>query len=154
MRIRLIVDEKIKNAQLRDLEADYRARIAHFADLVVEEFGRGLGVRRKSAGALADAEHRLLKRLNGSTKVCLDARGKEWTSEEFAKWLNLQALSGKRELAFLVGGPEGLSPALKRKADLMLALSRMTLTHEWARVLLLEQIYRGFQILAGHPYAK
>lgn len=152
MRIRLIVDGKLKNAQLRGLEADYRARLAHFADLVVEEFA--YGVRRKGADALTSAEDKLLKKLNGTTKVCLDARGREWTSEEFATWLDLQALSGKRELAFLVGGPDGIAPSLKRKADLMLALSRMTLTHEWARVLLLEQIYRGFAILGGHPYAK
>jgi 23S rRNA (pseudouridine1915-N3)-methyltransferase len=55
---------------------------------------------------------------------------------------------------FLVGGPEGFSPSFKQNADLLLALSRMTFTREWARVLLLEQIYRGFTILEGYPYSK
>lgn len=182
MRIRLIVDGKVKDAQLRALEADYRARIGHFTELVLDEFGHGRaparkGERRKSgdrpsklasdrasglvsglasdrASGLSSAERRLTESLRGSTKVCLDAGGREWTSHEFAAWLGRQAVGGRRELAFLVGGPEGFSAAFKRQADLVLALSRMTLTHEWARVLLLEQIYRGFAILGGHPYAK
>ncbi|HLW79993.1 MAG TPA: 23S rRNA (pseudouridine(1915)-N(3))-methyltransferase RlmH [Terriglobia bacterium] len=174
MRIRLIVDGKVKDAQLRALEADYRARIGHFTELVVEEFGRGSagkGGRARqgrrapsgdgsshrasdSSSDLSSAERRLIEGLSGSIKVCLDAGGREWTSQEFAAWLGRQAVGGRRELAFLVGGPDGFSAAFKRQADLVLSLSRMTLTHEWARVLLLEQIYRGFAILGGHPYAK
>ena len=153
MRIRLVVDGKVKNAQLRELEADYRARIGRFTELVVQEFGRGRSAGRKIDGLNA-VERSLLASLKGSTTVCLDARGREWTSEEFARWLDLQVLSGRRELAFLLGGPDGFSLLFREKADLVLALSRMTLTHEWARVLLLEQIYRGFAILKGHPYAK
>jgi 23S rRNA (pseudouridine1915-N3)-methyltransferase len=57
-------------------------------------------------------------------------------------------------LAFLVGGPEGFSSSFRRQADLLLALSPMTLTRDWARTLLLEQIYRGFTILRGYPYPR
>ena len=164
MRVRLIWEGKTKNAELRALEADYRSRIEHFTELVIDELGpvRGAGTKPGSQSSrpgrlqdkLSTVERRLLERVRGSYKVCLDAGGREWTSEQFAEWLGRQALGGARELAFLVGGAEGFSAAFKQQADLVLALSRMTLTHDWARVLLLEQIYRGFTILRGYPYPR
>lgn len=146
MRIRLIAEGKVKDAALRALEADYVARLRHFTELVMEQTPRRGGATKR--GAKPGSSSR------GSTTVCLDASGREWTSQQFAEWLDKQALSGTRELAFLVGGPEGFTAAFKQQADLVLALSRMTLTHDWARVLLLEQIYRAFTILRGYPYAR
>ncbi len=96
----------------------------------------------------------MLGKLSGSCKVLLDPRGREWTSGEFAEWLGQQAVRGTRELAFLVGGPDGFSAAFRERADLLLSLSRLTLTRDWARTLLLEQIYRGFTILRGYPYSR
>ena len=158
MRIRLIGEGKTKGLQLRALEADYKARIERFTDMVVEEVPPDRAATGSSRGGSGDkvssAERRLLEKVSGSYKVFLDAGGREWTSEEFARWLGGQALRGTRELAFLVGGPQGFSAAFKKQADLLLALSRMTLTRDWARALLLEQIYRGFTILRGYPYAK
>lgn len=154
MRIRIIWEGKTKDPHLRALQADLASRIGHFSELVVEEIRP---VRRRDSGKetkLSAAEQRLVEKLRGSTKVFLDDRGREWTSEEFAEWLGRQALRGTRELAFLVGGPEGFSAAFRRQADLLLALSRMTLTHDWARALLLEQVYRGFTILRGFPYPR
>jgi len=109
--------------------------------------------RRNKAG-LSPGELNLLEKTRGCTKVFLDERGREWTSAEFAEWLGQQALRGTRELVFLIGGPEGFSAAFRKEADALLALSRMTLTHDWARALLLEQIYRGFTILRGYPYPR
>ena len=158
MRIRLIGEGKTKGLQLRALDADYKARIERFTDMVVEEVPPDRAATGSSRGGSGDkvssAERRLLEKVSGSYKVFLDAGGREWTSEEFARWLGGQALRGTRELAFLVGGPQGFSAAFKKQADLLLALSRMTLTRDWARALLLEQIYRGFTILRGYPYAK
>ena len=158
MRIRLIGEGKTKSPQLRALEADYKARIERFTDMVVEETPPDRAARasgqNRSRERVSSAERRLLEKVSGSYKVLLDAGGREWTSEEFARWLGGQALRGTRELAFLVGGPQGFSAAFKKQADLLLALSRMTLTRDWARALLLEQIYRGFTILRGYPYAK
>jgi len=158
MRIRLIGEGRTKSPQLRALEADYKARIERFTDMVVDEAPPGRAPTRNSRGRngerVSPAERRLLEKVSGSYKVLLDAGGREWTSEEFARWLGGQALRGTRELAFLVGGPQGFSAAFKKQADLLLALSRMTLTRDWARALLLEQIYRGFTILRGYPYAK
>jgi len=146
MRIRLIADGKLKDAALCALEADYVARLKHFTELVIEETPRRAAAtqRRTKPGRSS----------RGGITVCLDASGREWTSQQFAEWLGKQALSGTRELAFLVGGAEGFPAAFKQQADLVLALSRMTLTHDWARVLLLEQIYRAFTILRGYPYAR
>jgi 23S rRNA (pseudouridine1915-N3)-methyltransferase len=153
MRIRVIWEGKTKDAHLRALQADYTARIARFHEITVQEMSPR---RRPSAGGrkLSPTEQRWIEKLKGSSKVVLDARGREWASEEFAEWLGQQAARGTRELAFLVGGPDGFSAAFRERADLLLSLSRMTLTSDWARTLLLEQIYRGFTILRGFPYPR
>lgn len=153
MRIRIIWEGRTKDANLRALAAEYKKRISHFCDITIEEIHPFRGSAHGSAKTLSPGERRLLEKLDGSVKVFLDERGREWSSEEFARWLGGEALRGTRELAFFVGGPDGLSEPLREKADRLLSLSRMTLTHDWARALLLEQIYRGFTILRGFPYA-
>jgi 23S rRNA (pseudouridine1915-N3)-methyltransferase len=154
MRLRVIWLGKTKDARLRALQAAYRDRISHFSELALEEIPSARGDRSGDGKKLSPAERRLLEKLGGSLKILLDPRGREWTSEEFAEWLGQQALRGTRELTFLVGGPEGFSTAFRKQADLLLSLSRLTLTSDWARTLLLEQIYRGFTILRGYPYAR
>ena len=146
MRIRVIAEGKTKDAHLRSLQADYVKRIAHFTEFALEEM--------PERSAPAPAERRLLERLRGGYKVFLDSRGRQWTSEEFAEWLGQQAVRGVRELTFLVGGREGFSNVFRKEADLLLSLSTLTLTRDWARTLLLEQIYRGFTILRGYPYSR
>ncbi len=81
----------------------------------------------------------------------LDPKGKESTTEEFATWLGKQE-EAARPLTFLIGGHWGLSEALLAAADERLALSRLTVTHELARLILLEQLYRAMTIKIGHPY--
>src|SRR5690348_1970664 len=158
MRIRLICDGRIKNAQLRALQEDYLDRLKHFTELSIAEVRANHGARKSSVSQgqerLTPSERHLLDRVGDSYKVLLDGEGRHLTSEEFAAWLAERTLRGTREMAFLVGAPEGFSAAFKAKADLCLALSRMTLTRDWAHVLLLEQIYRAFTILRGYPYAK
>jgi len=153
MRIRVVWEGKTKDAHMRAIQADFMARIERFTRLVVEEIPP---LRRPAARekVLSLQERGLLEKLRGSTKDLLDERGREWTSAEFAEWLGQQAVRGTRELAFLVGGPDGFSAAFRKEADVLLALSRMTFTHDWARSLLLEQIYRGFTILRGFPYPR
>jgi 23S rRNA (pseudouridine1915-N3)-methyltransferase len=154
MRIRILWEGKTKDAHLRALQADLAGRIEHFTRLILEELPPARGASQVRRTGLSSNERSLLEKLRGSTKVFLDERGREWTSEEFAEWLGQHALRGTRELAFLVGGPEGFSAAFRKQADVLLALSRMTLNHDWARALLLEQIYRGFTILRGYPYPR
>ncbi len=86
--------------------------------------------------------------------VALDSRGDQFTSEALAAWLDQhQAPDGRHgELAFMLGGTLGLSPAVLAQADLRLSLSSLTLPHQLARVVLLEQLYRAFRILRREPY--
>ena len=154
MRIRILWEGKTKDAHLRALQSDLAARIEHFTGLSIEELPAVRASSGRKKTGLSLEERNLLKKTLGCTRVLLDQRGREWTSAEFAEWLGQQALRGTRELVFLIGGPEGFSAAFRKEADVLLALSRMTLTHDWARALLLEQIYRGFTILRGFPYAR
>jgi 23S rRNA (pseudouridine1915-N3)-methyltransferase len=154
MRIRILFEGKTKNPQLRAIQEDLTGRIGHFTTLSLEELPTLRGSGKKTKAGLSTAERGLLDKLRGATKVVLDQRGRERTSEEFAEWLGGEALRGMRELAFLIGGPDGFSTAFRQEADVLLALSRMTLTRDWARTLLLEQIYRGFTILRGFPYPR
>ncbi|MGH7002041.1 MAG: 23S rRNA (pseudouridine(1915)-N(3))-methyltransferase RlmH [Stellaceae bacterium] len=88
----------------------------------------------------------------GATAVALDERGKSFTSEAFAQRIAAWRDAGMRDLAFLIGGADGLSEAVRRQAHLVLSLGAMTWPHLLARGMLLEQLYRVQQILAGHPY--
>ncbi len=85
--------------------------------------------------------------------VALDERGKSLSSVEFAKWLSGQQMQG-RDVAFAIGGDEGLSDAVRTKAALVLSLSAMTMPHRLARLVLLEQVYRAVTIIRGEPYHK
>ncbi len=154
MRIRVFWEGKTKDPHLRALVSDYAARIAKFGDFEIEEIPEAKRRGTKNPQKLSAAEARMLEKLKTSTKIFLDAQGRKWTSQEFALWLGQQGVRGTRELAFVVGGPDGFSSAFRAEADLLLSLSSMTFTHDWARALLLEQIYRGFTVLRGFPYAR
>ena len=84
--------------------------------------------------------------------VALDERGKTLTSAAFAEWLGSMRDNGQRELCLLIGGPDGLDPALVQSASLALSFGRMSMPHGLVRAILAEQIYRAATILAGHPY--
>ena len=154
MRIRILWEGKTKDSHMRAIQHDLAARIEHFVPLSIEELPavRGTSVARKAG--LTSAERALLEKLRGVTKILLDERGRERTSQEFSDWLGKEALKGTRELAFLIGGPDGFSAAFRENADVLLALSKMTVTRDLARTILLEQIYRGFTILRGYPYPR
>jgi 23S rRNA (pseudouridine1915-N3)-methyltransferase len=84
--------------------------------------------------------------------VLLDSRGKQMASEVFAHWLGSQRDDGAQHLVFAVGPADGWSDAARKQAKLLLSLGPMTLAHSLARLVMAEQIYRAFTILAGHPY--
>jgi 23S rRNA (pseudouridine1915-N3)-methyltransferase len=84
--------------------------------------------------------------------IALDSRGKLLTSEEFAAWIGVQRDQGQQSLIFAIGPPDGWSDAARARAALVLSFGRMTLPHQLMRLVLAEQIYRAFTILAGHPY--
>lgn len=143
MKIRLLMLGKTRREEARTLIDDYTARIRHYADVEVTEL--------RDAGPAA---LRKLKLDSSATVVLLDAAGKQYTSQQFAKWLGDLRDRGTRELVFLCGDAEGFPADLRAAAKRQISLSTLTMPHEFARVVLAEQIYRAFAILAGHPYPK
>ncbi|HTV58924.1 MAG TPA: 23S rRNA (pseudouridine(1915)-N(3))-methyltransferase RlmH [Verrucomicrobiae bacterium] len=143
MKIRLIMLGKTRREECRELVDDYVARIRRYAEVEVSE------LREASGAAL-----RKLKIEPGAVVVLLDAAGKQMTSQEFAKWLGDLRDRGTREAVFLCGDAEGFPSELRAAAAQRISLSTLTMPHEFARVVLAEQIYRAFAILAGHPYPK
>ncbi|MCH9031901.1 MAG: 23S rRNA (pseudouridine(1915)-N(3))-methyltransferase RlmH [candidate division Zixibacteria bacterium] len=97
---------------------------------------------------------RLLKKVRGDYVYCLDQHGDKLSSEQFAKAISKNQTSGKNSLDFVIGGAFGLSQEVQSKADRIFSLSDMTFSHQIARVVLLEQLFRAFSILKGSPYHK
>jgi 23S rRNA (pseudouridine1915-N3)-methyltransferase len=110
--------------------------------------------RRLPAGQLKirEAELILAALPQGARLVALDQRGEAWSSREFADRLAAWRDGGPATIAFAIGGAEGLGPAVTEQADAVMSLGRLTWPHLLARIMLLEQLYRAQQILAGHPY--
>lgn len=101
----------------------------------------------------AEAERILAATPPSETVILLDERGKEYTSRQFSSWLEQRMAAGvSKALTFVIGGPYGFTDSVYSRAEHKIALSRMTFTHEMARLLLVEQIYRGLTILRGMPY--
>ena len=139
---------------MKGLIEDYWTRLGHFCELSLREVQP---VKSEAAkGRLATLEgEKLLARVDASDYlVLLDSTGKSLTTEKFAAWLCKHRDQSTRNLVFVIGGHEGLSAAVKQRADFVISLSALTFTHEMARCLLLEQIYRAFSVIQGFPYHK
>lgn len=152
MRFRIIWPGKTKDDRLRALIEDYTERLSHFVRCEVTEL-RELG--RVDKTGIAKETKRISDGLRpGAVTVLLDPDGSEWTSQQLAAQVRSWESSGIKEVAFVVGGPNGVARELVARADKRWSLSRLTLTHEMARVLLLEQLYRAYTIVHGLPYQK
>jgi len=139
LKLRVVWGGKTKNPQLAKLCEDYSERIRHFLTFEIAE------VREAKLAASLDASHRV---------VALDPKGKTWTSDEFAKFVQRHMTSDPRPLTFVIGDYAGLPPDVKKRADVLWSLSPLTFTHDFTRVLLLEQIYRALSIIHNFPYAR
>jgi 23S rRNA (pseudouridine1915-N3)-methyltransferase len=142
VRIKVVWIGKTKEAAIQTLTEDYLRRISRYADaagLAVKDEAAVLSLAR---GDRQKERHRL---------VILDSRGKQLSSEELADFLGREQLHSV-PLLFAIGAADGFSEDARREASFVLSLGRMTLPHELARVVLLEQLYRGFTILKNHPY--
>lgn len=140
--IRIVAVGRMKDRRLAALLEDYLKRIRPLAPAEVVEL-KDTGPEREGRDMVA----RLGSARGKELVVALDERGDSVSSRELAA-----ILGDHGSIAFLVGGADGLGPAARERADRTVRLSRMTLTHEMARVLLAEQIYRGLSILRGLPY--
>ncbi len=133
--------------------AEYAKRMPRTLPLALAEVKPEPRVEGKPVARLLEAEagriHAALPR--GCAIVALDEHGRDMDTQTLAKYLE-RAQGDGRDLAFIIGGPDGLAPAIKSEAQTMLRLSSMTLPHGLARVLLAEQLYRAVSILGNHPY--
>ena len=133
---------KSKESHLQALTDDYLKRISRYtevAGLVLKDEASMLALAR---GERQKERHKL---------ILLDSRGKQFSSEELAQLLDREQLQSL-PLLFAIGGADGFSNHARQQASSVLSLGRMTLPHELARVVLLEQLYRAFSILKNHPY--
>jgi 23S rRNA (pseudouridine1915-N3)-methyltransferase len=138
MKIKVVWVGKTKEAAIETLTAEYLKRISRFADVA------GQAMKDEAAIlTLAKAERHKL--------VLLDGRGKPLSSEELAEYLEREQVNAV-PLLFAIGGSDGFSEEARRQAGFTLSLGKMTLPHELARVVLVEQVYRAFTILKNHPY--
>ena len=142
MKIKVAWIGKTKEPAIQALSDDYLKRISRYAEVQGVALKDEAAVLALAQGGRQKERHRL---------VLLDSRGKQFSSEELAAFVereHLQALP----LLFAIGGADGFGDEARRQAGFVLSLGKMTLPHELARVLLLEQIYRAFTILKNHPY--
>ncbi len=143
MKLQIAWIGKTKEPAFRALTEEYLRRISRY-----------LGAESHELSS-EEAMLHLAESSSGRTRpvlVLLDGRGRQFTSEEFAELLRDQQDRGTQNLFFGVGPADGFTDKARHSADLILSFGKMTLAHELARIVLLEQIYRAFTILKGHPY--
>ncbi|MCB0221807.1 MAG: 23S rRNA (pseudouridine(1915)-N(3))-methyltransferase RlmH [Chrysiogenetes bacterium] len=157
MKLTILTVGKLKDAPWRELEGHYLKLLSRYGPCeVLEVRDAKLGAKRLSGAerekaVAAEAENLLARVPETARLIALDERGREMSSQEMAAWLEERTHEG-RDLIFALGGPLGHAPAVRERADDTLALGRITLPHQMARVVLLEQLYRCWTIIRGETY--
>ena len=146
MKFQFVWIGKTKDTNWRTLQEEYLQRLSHFVKFEITEI--------KDAGRQNESK-RILENVNQSPFVCLlDVAGRSLSSPDLAVELEKWQNRGLKEVTFIVGGAEGVASEVVERADISLSLSFLTFTHDMARVVLLEQLYRAFTIIKGFPYQK
>ena len=153
MKLRIIWIGKTKDAGLAALIGDLVKRLQRFVPVEITELkDPKTGDDRRQ---LAAEEEKLLAALDANDRViALDAAGQTWTSQQFASFVGKHLDNDPRKLTFVIGGYNGVTKAVKDRADKVWSLSPLTFTHEITRLLVAEQLYRAMCILKNHPYSK
>jgi len=154
MKLSIICMGKTREGFVQEGLAKYLRFLRPYADVEIRELKEEKIQDLKDAPAVRKKEaEKIFKAVRaGALLVALDERGQEFTSHDFARFMNSALENGVREMAFVLGGAMGLDEAVTGKADKVIAMSRWTLTHEMARLVLLEQLYRAFTIITGKTY--
>ena len=155
MKIELLFLGKTKDKFLAEGINEYKKRLNHYTTVSVKVVKSKMKPQANDE-LMKDGEGELLldNVSKGSFIVALDSRGKQYDSEEISALIDKWEQQSVRVVSFLIGGPVGLSEKVIKKADLVLSLSRLTFTHDMVRMLLLEQLYRGYTIKRGENYHK
>ncbi len=150
MKLHFLWVGKTRDPSYRTLQENYLGRLSHFVKCEVVE------VRDSAASESKLIEgNRILEKVNQSTFVCLlDVAGEQLSSHELASRIEKWQNAGLKDVSFVIGGADGVSVDVVQRANFKLSLSFLTFTHEMARVVLLEQLYRAYTIIKGYPYQK
>ena len=152
MKLRLVWVGKTKSAPLKSLLDDYLERLMRFTRAEVVELRDRSG---EGDAALACEGEDICKRLEGDPFVILlDERGRGFTSAELAALLELKMTTALKQITFVVGSHDGVASSVRARADMILSLSPLTLTHEMARLVLVEQVYRAHTMIRGLKYQR
>ncbi len=154
MKITLIVVGKTDKKYILEGIAEYEKRLLHYCKIEVKVISDIKNSKSMSANVQMQKEGELILgaiRLP-SEVILLDERGAEYTSIEFARFIEKKTIAGQRELTFVIGGPYGFSPEVKSSATAMFSLSRLTFSHQLVRLIFMEQLYRAMTIIKGEPY--
>lgn len=157
--VTVICPGKLKESYLRDACAEYVKRLSAFCRLTVNELQPAFLPDSPSpaqiADALEDEGKRIISKIpKGAYVVALCIEGRQYSSEDFAELIADGGVTGGSHLVFVIGSSFGLSDTVKARSNVKLSMSKMTFPHQLARVMLLEQIYRGFQIGTNRKYHK
>lgn len=153
MKISLLVVGKTTDSRLISLIEDYRKRLIHYVPFELVVLPDLKNTKSLSEEQIKTAEGEAILRFVTPSMdvVLLDEHGREFSSVEYAEWLQKKMGSGK-DLTLVIGGPYGFSEAVYQRADGKVSLSRMTFSHQMIRIMVIEQIYRAMTILRGEPY--
>lgn len=159
MKITVIAVGKIKEKYFKDALAEYSKRLSRYCKLEIIEVADEKTPDQASEAAedliRAKEGERILKHIRDDMYVImLEIGGKMLTSEEFADKIETLGVQGKSSIAFVIGGSIGLGKEVLKRSDFALSFSKMTFPHQLMRVVLLEQVYRGYRIMNGEPYHK
>ena len=159
LKIRIIAIGKIKEKSIKEVLFEYEKRLTRYCDISIFEIDdeKELSDSKKDVDKVVGIESdKILKQLNSKDeyKILLDINGKELDSIEFADKIKMINNELNKSIVFIVGGSNGVSDELKNKVDFRLSFSKMTFPHQLFRVILLEQIYRGFKIIHKERYHK
>ncbi len=159
MKITLLTVGKIKEKYLKEAVAEYVKRLSAYCKLEIVEVTDERTPEQRSDHMtrviLSTEAERILKHVKDDAfLITLEIDGKALSSEEFASKLESLAVSGNSHVMFVIGGSLGLGEEVRKRSDFALSFSKLTFPHQLMRVILLEQIYRGFRIIAGAPYHK
>ena len=156
LKIRIIAVDRTRSPFLKEGESFYLKRLRRYAQVEwVEVKPARISKGRPVGEILSDESEKIGRRLmHRDYLVALDRSGHQYDSEELAAWLDGLSTGAGGWISFIIGGPLGLSGELVERSHKTLSLSRLTLTHEMSRLILLEQLYRAFTIMRGEGYHK
>lgn len=154
MQIKLIAIGKTDDKQLLQLIEQYQKRLKHYIKFDIDIIPDIKNVKNLSEKQQKEKEGELILKKISSTDVMvlLDENGKQFSSVEYANYLQKKMNSGIKQLVFVIGGPYGFSEKVYQKSQGKISLSKMTFSHQMIRLFIVEQIYRGFTILKNEPY--